>query len=57
MLSYKFTMTGNSLEDGEMYKSEVFCEGMSQCEKESWIKESNFDSETVTITKEKSKKK
>ena len=56
MIDYKFTMTGKLVSDGEIYRVECLCDGMSKYEKESWIKEINFDPKTVTITKEKRKK-
>ena len=55
MLKYKYTVTGQSKEDGNFYKQECFVNGMSKYELDVWIKKLNFKPETVKVKKEKIK--
>lgn len=55
-MKYKFTVKGKSKVDGQYYISECFCDGMSKYELEQFIKEQNFEKETVKVTKERNKK-
>jgi len=54
-MKYKYTITGQSKEDGKFYKSECFVNGMSKDELNKWIKDQKFKPETVKVKKEKLK--
>jgi hypothetical protein len=53
MLKYKYIIRGQNKIDGLFYKAECLCNGMSKYEIEEWIKDNNFDPETVRINVEK----
>jgi len=48
---YKYIIIGTSLFNNKKYISTCECLGMSEYEKEEWIKENNFDPKTVSIAK------
>lgn len=55
-MKYKFTVKGKSKTDGKYYITECLCNGMSKHEIEEYIKELNFEKDTIKITKENIKK-
>lgn len=56
-MRYKFIITGKCKSDGQFYQVENFCDGMSKDEIQQIIKEQNFEKESVTLKKEKIKKR
>ena len=54
-MEYEFIMFGKDVFDNKNYKVSCICEGMSNDEKQDWIKENNFDKASVKIVKYKLK--
>ena len=53
MSQYKYTVTGQHKADGQYYTAECLVDGMSKYELEQFVKEQNFNPETVKVRKEK----
>lgn len=54
-MKYTFIFTGQCKLDGNFYRAECMCDGMSKDEISEFIKEQNFVIQTVKIKKEKTK--
>jgi len=52
-MKYKFIITGKCKSDGKFYQAECLCDGMSKDEIAQFVKEQNFETQTVKIKKEK----